>query len=136
MRQDIAGRDWILCPLKALARWIWKCFEVARHQAPREIAPMVRNDVLPRDMPSAETIRKGNAVPALPAAKAIQASAARTGHDRFDHQSRHIAGVIAHMTFHATLRTLETDGSLLAWDVENVKNHVQLRVQRQYFKLP
>src|SRR5262245_7829447 len=104
MRKDIARLDWILRPIKAFAGWIWKRVDIARHVAPREIAPMVCNAVFPRDMPSAEAIRKGNSVPALPAAEGVQTSTARTGHDRFDHQSRHIPGVIAHMTIHTTLR--------------------------------
>src|SRR6185369_15691916 len=106
MRENVARLDWILRPLKTFAGWIWKRLDVAPNVAPREIAPMICDDVLPRDMPSSEAVRKGNPVAALPAAKGIQTSAARTWHDRFDHQSRHMPGVIAHMTIHATLRTL------------------------------
>src|SRR5213083_1694230 len=94
---------------------------------------MVCDAVLPGNMPAAEAVRKRNPMPTLAAAEGVQTSAARTRHDRFDHQSRHMPGVLAHMTIHATLRTLEMDGSLLARDVEDVKDRAQFRVERQHF---
>src|SRR4029079_15343800 len=95
---------------------------------------MIRDAVPARDVPYAEAIGKRNSMTALPAPKGIQTPTAGSGHDRFDREAGHVAGVVADMAIHATLRALEPYRPFLEGNVEDVKDGAQFGIERHHFE--
>ena len=63
----------------------------------------------------------------------IETAAARSRQDRLDHQAGNLPGVGADMAVGASIGTFGAHRPAIAWNVEDIKNRAQLRIERKDF---
>ena len=131
--KDVAGGGRVAIGSKACGGKVGGGRQGAGVELSNEIAPMLRDAVFARDVPSSEAIGVRDAMTRSVGAKGGEAAAGGAWDDGFDDESGEKRGFGTRMAIHATAGAFNSGGAGFSGDIEDVKNPTELGVESDQF---